>query len=140
MSDVNSVTLIGNLGENPVLRQTGSGVSVCNYSLATTKNWINPQGKKCSRTEWHKIVVWGRQAELCAEYLNKGRQVFVTGELQSKGWTDNKGNQHINVEVHANFVKFLGGKRDDEIVEIIESEEFDALKEEEEEEQQTVNA
>ena len=79
MASVNKVILVGNLGRDPEVRYTPSGTAVANFSLATTENWTNKDGEKESRTEWHRIVAWGRLGEICGEYLSKGKQVFIEG-------------------------------------------------------------
>jgi len=106
---VNKVILIGNLGKDPEVRHTASGSAVCNFSIATAEKWKDKGGNANERTEWHKIVAWGKLAELCGEYLSKGRQVFVEGKLQTNDWEDKEGNKRTQAEVFANSVVFLGG-------------------------------
>ena len=89
MAGLNKAMVIGNLGKDPELRTTGSGKSVCNFSVATNESWKDASGEKQERTEWHRIVVWGPQAEACGKYLAKGRQVYVEGRIQSREWEDN---------------------------------------------------
>ena len=112
MAGVNKVILIGNLGRDPELRYTQTGQAVCNFSLATTESWSDKSsGDKVERTEWHRIVAWGRTAELCAQYLAKGRTVYIEGRLQTREWEDRDGNKRTTTEVNALTVQFLGGER-----------------------------
>lgn len=111
MASVNKVILVGNLGKDPEVRYTPSGAAVANFSIATTDKWTNKQtGKPEERTEWHRIVVWGKLAELCKEYLSKGRAVYVEGRLQTRSWDDKDGNKKYTTEIIANTVQFLGGR------------------------------
>ncbi len=106
---VNKVILIGRLGQNPEVRYTPSGAAVANFSIATNESWTDKSGQKQERTEWHKVVVWGKLAELCAQYLTKGRQAFVEGRLQTRQWQDKDGQTKYTTEVQAQTVQFLGG-------------------------------
>ena len=106
---LNKVMLIGNLGQDPEKRVTGSGQSVTSFSIATSERWTGKDGQKQEKTEWHRIVVWGPQADSCAQYLSKGRQVFVEGRLQTRQWDDKDGNKRYTTEIVANRVQFLGG-------------------------------
>jgi len=106
---VNKVILIGHLGQDPELRHTGSGTAVCNLSLATDESYTKDSGERVERTEWHRIVAWGRLAETCEQYLEKGRQVYVEGSLQTREWEDNDGNTRRTTEVKARTVQFLSG-------------------------------
>jgi single-strand DNA-binding protein len=108
MAGVNKVILIGNLGADPELRQTQSG-PVCNMRVATTERWTTQDGQKQERTEWHTVVVWGRQAENCQRYLAKGRPVYVEGSLQSRTYTDQDGKERRVWDVRAQTIQFLGG-------------------------------
>lgn len=113
MASVNKVILIGNLGKDPELRQTGSGSYVCNFSIATSEKWKNNEtGNWDERTEWHNIVVWGKQAENCNQYLSKGRPVYIEGRLQTRNWEDKEGKKRYTTEVVALTVKFLGSRGD----------------------------
>lgn len=114
MASVNKVILIGNLGADPEKRVTGTGQSVTNFNIATTDRWTDKGGQKQERTEWHRIVVWGAQAENCAQYLAKGRQVYIEGRLQTRQWDDKEGNKRYTTEVVAQRVQFLGGPRGSE--------------------------
>ena len=107
---VNKVILIGNLGADPELRYTPSGQPVANFRIATSESWVDKQGQKQERTEWHRIVAWGKLAELCGEYLAKGRQVFIEGKLQTRQWDDRDGNKRYTTEVQAREITFLGGR------------------------------
>lgn len=109
MASVNKVILVGNLGADPEKRYTGSGQAVCNLRLATTDRWNDKQGNKQERTEWHRVVVYGPQAENCERYLTKGRQVYVEGNIRTRQWEDQQGNTRYITEVIAQRVQFLGG-------------------------------
>ncbi|MFP2963693.1 single-stranded DNA-binding protein [Myxococcus sp. 1LA] len=106
---VNKVILIGNLGADPEVRFTPGGQAVANFRIATSESWVDKSGQKQERTEWHRIVVWGKLAELCGEYLKKGRQCYVEGRLQTREWTDKENRKNYTTEVVANAVTFLGG-------------------------------
>ena len=107
---INKVILIGNLGADPEVRFTQGGQAVANFRIATSESWTDKQsGQKTEKTEWHRIVVWGKLAELCGEYLKKGRQCYVEGRLQTREWTDKEGKKNYTTEVVANTVQFLGG-------------------------------
>ena len=108
MASVNKAILIGNLGRDPEMRYTPSGAAVCNFGIATTERWKNKEnGQLEERTDWHNIVVWGKQAENCKEYLAKGRAVFVEGRLQTRSWDDKEGHKRYTTEVIAQTVQFL---------------------------------
>ncbi|MDQ3266197.1 MAG: single-stranded DNA-binding protein [Myxococcota bacterium] len=107
---VNKVILIGNLGADPEVRFTPGGQAVANFRIATSESWTDKGGQKQERTEWHRIVVWGKLAELCGEYLAKGRQCYVEGRLQTREWNDKEGKKNYTTEVVANQVTFLGGR------------------------------
>jgi single-strand DNA-binding protein len=109
---VNKVILIGNLGRDPEVRFTPSGQAVANFTIATNESWTDKQGQKQERTEWHRIVVWGKLAEICGEYLSKGRQAYVEGRLQTREWTDKEGKKNYTTEIVASTVQFLGGRPD----------------------------
>ena len=108
---VNKVILIGNLGRDPELRYTQSGQAVANFTLATTETWNKREGGRDERTEWHRIVAWGRTAELCAQYLSKGRTVYIEGRLQTREWENREGQKQKTTEIVAVSVQFLGGPR-----------------------------
>jgi single-strand DNA-binding protein len=107
---INKVILIGRLGQDPELKYTPSGAAVCNFSMATSESWTDKQGQRQERTEWHRIVVWGKLAELCNQYLSKGRQAYVEGSLQTRSWEDQQGQKRYTTEVSARTVQFLGGQ------------------------------
>ncbi len=107
---VNKVILIGRLGQNPEVRYTPSGAGVANFSVATNESWTDKSGQKQERTEWHKVVVWGKLAELCGQYLAKGRQVYLEGRLQTREWKDKEGQTKYTTEVQAQTVQFLGAQ------------------------------
>jgi single-strand DNA-binding protein len=109
MASVNKVILIGNLGSDPEVKYTPSGTAVANFNIATNESWLNKDGKKEERTEWHKIVVWSKLAELCGEYLAKGRPVYLEGRLQTRDWNDKDGNKRYTTEIVAQTIQFLGG-------------------------------
>lgn len=109
MAGINKVILIGNLGADPELRYTGSGTPVADLRLATSRRWQGRDGTMQEDTQWHRIVVWGKQAEHCKEYLSKGRQVYVEGRLQTRSWEDRDGNKRYTTEVVAQTVQFLSG-------------------------------
>ena len=111
MAGVNKVILIGNLGRDPELRYTQNGQAVANFTLATSENWTDKSGEKAERTEWHRIVTWGKLAEMCAQYLSKGRTVYVEGRLQTREWEDRDGNKRQTTEINAQTVQFLGSPR-----------------------------
>jgi single-strand DNA-binding protein len=107
MSGVNKVILVGRLGADPEIRYTGTGAAVANFNLATSENWTDKEGQKQERTEWHRVVVWGKMAEICAQYLGKGRQAYVEGRLQTRQWDDKDGNKRYTTEIVATTVQFL---------------------------------
>jgi len=106
---VNKVILVGHLGADPDMRYTPSGQGVCELRLATSESWNDKNGQRQERTEWHRIVVWGKRAEVCSKYLAKGRQVFVEGRIQTRNYDDKDGNKRYITEIIANDVQFLGG-------------------------------
>jgi single-strand DNA-binding protein len=108
---LNKVMLIGNLGKDPELRFTPSGRAVARFPIATSEQWTTPEGQRQERTEWHNVVVWGKQAESCGQYLSKGRQVFVEGAIRSRQYDDKEGQKRYITEVIAQRVQFLGGGR-----------------------------
>jgi single-strand DNA-binding protein len=108
MASVNKVILIGNLGRDPEIKYTQSGTAVANLSLATNEVWTDKAGQKQERTEWHRVVVWGKQAQVLAEHLSKGKQVYVEGSLQTRSWDDRDGNKRNTTEIRAARVLMLG--------------------------------
>ncbi len=110
MSGLNKVLLIGNLGADPESRSMPSGGSVVNLRLATSSQWTDRDGNRQERTEWHRVVLFGRQAEIAAQYLRKGRQIFVEGRLQTRQWQDQQGQTRYTTEVVAQGFQMLGGR------------------------------
>jgi len=109
MASLNKVMVIGNLGSDPEVRTTQGGTTVANFSVATTE--VRGSGDERQEfTEWHRIVVWGRQAETCQQYLTKGRQVYLEGRLQTRSYEDREGVKRSATEIVAQQVQFLGGK------------------------------
>ena len=106
---VNKVMLIGNLGKDPEVRFTSSGRAMGRFPIATSEVWMDAEGQRQERTEWHNVVVWGKQAETCGQYLAKGRQVFVEGSIRSRSYDDKSGNKRYVTEIVAQRVRFLGG-------------------------------
>ena len=109
---VNKVILVGRLGRDPETRYTGAGQAVANFSLATDETYKDRNGERQKRTEWHKIVVWGKQAEIAQQYLKKGSLVFIEGRIQSREWTDKEGQKRTSFEIVANNFRMLGGRGD----------------------------
>ena len=110
MASINKAILIGNLGSDPDVRYTANGTAVANFNIATNESWNNKEGQREERTEWHRIVCWNKIAELCGEYLSKGRTVYIEGRIQTREWEDKEGNKRYTTEVVANTVQFLGGR------------------------------
>ena len=110
---VNKVILVGNLGRDPELRSTASGQQVANFSVATSRKWRDKDGNRQEQTEWHDIVVWGRQAEVAGQYLTKGRQVYIEGRLQTRSWEDREtGAKKYRTEVICENFQMLGQRGD----------------------------
>ncbi len=108
---INKVILVGNLGADPETRYMPSGGAVTNLSIATSDSWKDKQtGEQKERTEWHKVAMFGRLAEIAAEYLRKGSQVYVEGRLQTRKWQDRDGNDRYTTEIVANEMQMLGGR------------------------------
>ena len=115
MAGINKVILIGNLGSDPEVRYTPSGVAVAQFNIATSEEWKDKDsGEKKERTEWHRIVAWRRLGEICGEYLSKGQQVYVEGRIQTNAWEDKEGNKRYTTEIIANTVQFLGRRESSE--------------------------
>ena len=110
MASVNKVILIGNLGRDPEVRYLPSGDAVANFSVATTEKWKDKNGEMQEQTEWHRIAFFGRQAEICGEYLRKGSSVYVEGRLQTRKWTDKDGNERYTTEVRGDRMQMLGAR------------------------------
>jgi single-strand DNA-binding protein len=109
---VNKVILVGRLGRDPETRYTGGGQAVANFSVATDETYRDKAGERQKRTEWHKIVVWGKQAEIAQQYLKKGSLVFIEGRIQSREWQDKEGQKRTSFEIVANNFRMLGGRGD----------------------------
>lgn len=109
MGAVNKVILIGNLGRDAELRYTPAGAAVATLNLATTEVWNDKAGHRQERTEWHRIVLWGKSAESLNEYLTKGKQIYVEGRLQTRQWDDKDGNKRYTTEVRGDRIVLLGG-------------------------------
>lgn len=107
MASVNKAIIVGNLGRDPEVRYTQSGRAVANFSVATTDTWTDQNNQRQERTEWHRIVVWGRQAENCGQYLSKGSQVYIEGDLRTRSYEDKEGMQRYTTEIYAQRVQFL---------------------------------
>ena len=108
MASINKVILIGNLEADPELRNAATGTTVANFGLVTKEAWTSKDGKEEERTEWHRIVAWGRLGEICGEYLVKGKQVYIEGKLQTRSWEDRDGNKRYTTEVIAQTLQMLG--------------------------------
>ncbi len=109
---VNKVILIGNLGSDPELRTTTGGASVASFTLATNESWTDRDGAKQERTEWHRIVAWAKLAEICGQYLSKGRQVYIEGRLTTRTWTDKNNIERKTTEIIARDMQMLGSRGD----------------------------
>jgi single-strand DNA-binding protein len=110
MRSLNKVLLIGNLGSDPEVRRTQGGQSVATFRLATNESWGDKSGERQERTEWHRVVAWGRLAEIVGEYMKKGRQVYVEGRIQTRQWQDQQGQTRYMTEVVALSIMMLGGR------------------------------
>jgi single-strand DNA-binding protein len=108
VGSVNKVILIGNLGKDPEVRHTPSGAAVANFSIATNESWNNREGQREERTEWHRVVAFGKLADICGQYLKKGKQVYIEGRLQTRSWEDRDGNKRYTTEVVASNMTMLG--------------------------------
>lgn len=109
---VNKAILIGNLGGDPELRHTASNVPVVNFTVATNESWVNKEGVREERTEWHRVVAWRRLAEICHEYLRKGTQVYIEGKLQTRSWEDQSGQKRYMTEIVADEMVILASRGD----------------------------
>jgi len=110
MASVNKVILIGNLGRDPEVRYLPSGDAVANLNVATTEKWKDKNGEQQEQTEWHRVAFFGRQAEICSEYLRKGSQVYIEGRLQTRKWTDKDGNERYTTEIRGDRMQMLGAR------------------------------
>ena len=108
MAGVNKAIIVGNLGADPEVRTTQSGTQVANFNVATTEQYTDQSGQRQERTEWHRIVAFGRLGEICAQYLHKGKQVYIEGRIQTRKWTDQSGNDKWTTEIIAREMQMLG--------------------------------
>ncbi len=114
MAGLNKVMLIGNLGRDPEIRYSQQGLAVVNFSIATSEQWTDKNtGERQEKTEWHRIVVFGKQAEVCGKYLSKGSSIYIEGRLQTRSW-EKDGQTHYTTEVVAGNFQFLGGRSDNQ--------------------------
>ena len=109
MAGVNKVIIVGRLGADPEVKTVSTGQNVARLNLATSDNWTDQNGQKQERTEWHRVVAWGRLADLCGKYLAKGRQIYLEGRLQTRSWEDQQGAKRYTTEIVASTIQFLGG-------------------------------
>ena len=110
MSGVNKVILVGNLGANPEMRYTQGGSAVANLRIATTERWTDRTGQKQETTEWHRVVLFGKTAEIAGQYLTKGRQVYIEGRIRTRQWQDQSGQKRYTTEIVATNMTLLGGR------------------------------
>lgn len=110
MASVNKVILVGNLGRDPEVRYMPSGDALASFSIATTDTWKDKSGQRQERTEWHRISMFGKQAEIAGQYLKKGSSVYIEGRLQTRKWTDKEGQERQTTEVVADRMQMLGGR------------------------------
>ena len=113
-NSLNKVMLIGRLGRDPELKSTASGSSVANFSIATDESWKDKEGNRQEKTEWHRIVAWTKLADICGQYLTKGKLVYIEGALQTRSWEDKEGNTRYVTEIKAFRMSMLGSKADGE--------------------------
>jgi single-strand DNA-binding protein len=111
---VNKVILVGRLGKDPELKYTPSGAAVAKFSLATDESFKDKTGEKQDHTEWHNIVAWNKLAEICGEYLTKGKLVYIEGQIRSRQWQDQSGNKRTSYEIIANQMQMLGSRAESE--------------------------
>jgi single-strand DNA-binding protein len=109
MGSVNKVILVGNLGRDAELRYTPGGAAVATLNMATTEVWNDKSGQRQEKTEWHRVVLWGKPAESLSEYLTKGKQIYVEGRLQTRQWDDKDGNKRYTTEIRGDRIVLLGG-------------------------------
>ncbi len=116
MAGVNKVIIVGRLGNNPEMRTMPNGNAVANISVATSETWTDRQtNERREQTEWHRIIFFGRQAEVCGEYLRKGSQVYVEGRLQTRKWQDQNGQDRYTTEIIGSALQMLGGRNDSQV-------------------------
>ena len=112
---MNSITLIGRLGQDPEIKTLTNGTTVCKFSLATSEKWKDKQsGEMKEKTEWHRIVAWGKQGDVIGQYVKKGQQFALTGQLKYSDWNDKDGNKHTSAEIHLKEFDFIGNKSSSE--------------------------
>ena len=112
MAGVNKAILIGRLGADPEVRYTNTGTPVATFNMATSFNFTNKNGERTDKTEWHRIVAFGKLGEICGEYLAKGKQVYIEGRLQTREWEDREGNKRRTTEIVAQSMQMLGSASD----------------------------
>ena len=112
MAGVNKVILIGNLGKDPEVRHLDNGVSVANFSLATTESYTNKQGERVNQTEWHNVVLWRGLADIAEKYLKKGNSIYIEGKIHNRRWEDSEGNTKYATDIIADKMTMLGSKPD----------------------------
>lgn len=112
MASVNRAIIIGRMGRDPEMRFTPSGQAVANFSIATDETYTGKDGQKVEKTEWHRIVVWGKQAEFCGNYLSKGRLVYIEGKIETRKWVDKDGVEKYTTEIKADRVQGLDRRKD----------------------------
>lgn len=110
MASVNKAIVVGNVGRDPEMRYTQSGEAVCNFNIATTETWKDKSGQKQEQTEWHRISMFGKQAEIAGQYLKKGSIVYIEGRIQTRKWTDKEGQERQTTEIRADRMQMLGGR------------------------------
>jgi single-strand DNA-binding protein len=108
MASVNKAIILGNLGKDPEMRYTQSNTAVTNFTVATTDTWSDKNNQKQEKTEWHRVVAWGRLGEICNQYLHKGKQVYIEGRIQTNEWEDQQGNKRYTTEIVAQTMQMLG--------------------------------
>lgn len=107
---INKVILVGRLGKDPETRFTSSGIAVCNFSVATSERYKDRDGDSKERTEWHRITAWGKLAEICGEFLEKGKLVYIEGSIETRKYTDKQGVEKYSTEIRARSMQMLSGK------------------------------
>jgi single-strand DNA-binding protein len=111
MSGINKVIIVGRLGADPEVKTVGSGATVAQLSVATSESWVDKEGQRQEKTEWHRVVVWNKLADLCGKYLSKGRQIYLEGRLHTGSWEDQQGQKRYTTAIVANTIEFLGGSQ-----------------------------
>ncbi len=111
-NSVNKVILVGHVGAKPEVRYTNTGSAVANFNIATNEQWVDGDGNRQDRTDWHRVVAWRQQAEFCEQYIDKGQLLYVEGKLQTRTWEDKNGAKRYTTEVVADTLTMLGGRGD----------------------------